>query len=625
MEGSVAAAEVRDARSPLELLLDRGPDGEARLIQNGHAAGAAPLPAGSLVLGPDPARPVLAALSRDAILFRPLFDRIELAPGHPPDPTATGAILPGRMVRSRTFTLEDGRLSVLVRGRGVVFASVDTHRLVAGPLHGATLRHVDTGARFEWVELDLRDHAGHRVHVEFSPARGADVVFAVGGLVQGPPPTEAEFAPSEPLEALARLSGRGQVRIADVELLDRLLSRPDLLHPGGEDLQAAAATWAAAVEAAAEGHPWRSATAPALLEANGVDEFVLIRGNPQAPGPPAPRRFLAALGGEATSSPLHGSGRLALARAVTAPSNPLFPRVWANRLWHHVFGRGLVATVDDLGAMGEAPTHPALLDRLARDLMAEGWSTRRLLRRLVLSRAFAMSGAGAPEAEELDPTNRLLHRMPVRRLEAESLRDAILAASGSLDRTVGGPSVPIHLTPFLDGRGRPGASGPLDGDRRRSLYQEVRRNFPQPFLTVFDLPNPAATMGRRAESNVPAQALTLLNDPFVHQEAERFARRLLDEVPPERTTAGEASSARRAAGGTPEPARAEEAAPGAARDAARSGRLERAWLLALSRRPTATEEAAALVFLDDSGLEPLERWTALCHVLLNMKEFRYLP
>jgi mono/diheme cytochrome c family protein len=614
-----------DPRDPLGLLLQRGPEGGAFLFQNGHAAGSGPLPAGALLLGTDPRRPVLGALTDDAVSFRPLFDRIELAAGHPSDPTSTGSILPGRMVRSATFTLEDGRLSALVRGRGVVFASVDSHRLLAGPLHGATLRHVNTGPGFEWIELDLREYAGHRVHVEFSPARGAEVTFGVGGLVQGPVPARSRRTPVALGDALDRLDGHGQVRVADLALLDWILARPELFSLEHEGYRAAGAAWSAAVEAIAADHPWRSPTAPALLEGNGVDEFVLLRGSASSPTGPAPRRFLEALDGKLAPPITRGSGRLELARAMTAPTNPLTPRVWVNRLWHHVFGRGLVATVDDLGAMGELPTHPALLDRLARDLMDDGWSTRRLLRRLVLSRAFAMSSAGDADAEELDPTNRLLHRMPVRRLEAEALRDAVLAASGSLDRTVGGPSVPIHLTPFLDGRGRPGSSGPLDGARRRSLYQEVRRNFPQPFLTVFDLPNPAATMGRRAESNVPAQALTLLNDPFVHQEAERFARRLLDEVPPERVAEGEAASAPRSAGGSPGHPTAEEAAPRATSDAARPARLERAWLLALSRRPTAEEEAAASGFLDGSGLEPLERWTALCHVLLNMKEFRYLP
>src|SRR5438874_2918590 len=130
-----------------------------------------------------------------------------------------------------------------------------------------------------------------------------------------------------------------------------------------------------------------------------------------------------------------------------------------------------------------------------------------------------------------DPENRLLHRMPVRRLEAEAIRDAILAVSGRLEGRMGGPGVEVHLTPFMDNYtdsyGRPKTSGPLDGDGRRSLYLNVRRNFPTPILAAFDMPPPLVTAGRRDRSNVPAQALILMNDPFVVQQARRWAVRVL--------------------------------------------------------------------------------------------------
>ena len=130
-----------------------------------------------------------------------------------------------------------------------------------------------------------------------------------------------------------------------------------------------------------------------------------------------------------------------------------------------------------------------------------------------------MSSSPESESVRIDPENKLLHHHPVKRLTAESIRDAILCASGQFNPSVGGPSVATHLTEHMTGRGRPGASGPLDGDGRRSIYLEVRRNFLSPMLTAFDLPVPATTTGRRSRSNVPAQSLVLMNDPFVHEQS----------------------------------------------------------------------------------------------------------
>ena len=129
-----------------------------------------------------------------------------------------------------------------------------------------------------------------------------------------------------------------------------------------------------------------------------------------------------------------------------------------------------------------------------------------------------MSSSISANGQALDPDNRLLHRMPVRRLEAEAIRDAMLAVSGRLVEQPFGPGVPTYLSPYMEGRGRPSTSGPLDGGGRRSVYQAVRRNFLSPMLQAFDLPTPASTMGRRHVTNVPAQALTLLNDPFVIEQ-----------------------------------------------------------------------------------------------------------
>ena len=158
-----------------------------------------------------------------------------------------------------------------------------------------------------------------------------------------------------------------------------------------------------------------------------------------------------------------------MARAMIDPNNPLTARVYVNRVWHHIFGRGLVRTVDDFGVLGQPPTHPELLDWLAHWFVHEArWSTKKLIRMLVLSSAFAMdSVASSPQTASQDPENALWHRSLVRRLEAESIRDHLLLVSGQMDLEPFGASEKIHLTAFMTGRGRPGASGPLDGSGRR--------------------------------------------------------------------------------------------------------------------------------------------------------------
>jgi hypothetical protein len=210
-----------------------------------------------------------------------------------------------------------------------------------------------------------------------------------------------------------------------------------------------------------------------------------------------------------------------------------------------------------------------------------------------------MASRPDPDAERLDPDNRLLHRMPTRRLEGEPIRDAMLAISGRLDSAMGGPSVAIHLTPFMQGRGRPTANGPLDGDGRRSLYLEVRRNFLSPMMLAFDAPIPFSTMGRRNVSNVPAQALILMNDPFVAGQARLWAKRVL-------------------------------AAPGLAPPE----RIDAMYRAAFARPPADREMAETLAFLESQGRalglpetswcgDP-RVWSDLAHVLFNAKEFMFL-
>jgi hypothetical protein len=341
-----------------------------------------------------------------------------------------------------------------------------------------------------------------------------------------------------------------------------------------------------------------SRLAMAMWEGSGEDELLLIRGNSKTPAEKVARRLPEAIFGLDQSAPAHGSGRLAMARRlVDDKQNPLIAKVFVNRVWHHLIGRGIVASTDNFGVLGERPTHPELLQHLADQFVADGWSLKRLVKRIALSATYQMASTAEPAADQADPMNLLLHRANVRRLEAEPIRDAVLALSGRLERTPGGPPVPVFLTEFMQGRGRPGG-GPLDGNGRRSIYISIRRNFLSPMMLAFDAPIPFQAVGRRNVSNVPAQALILMNDPFVVRQAEGWAKRTL-------------------------------ATPGTTEE-----RITTLYREAFARRPTAEEVAAAGDFIatqarelglpPDKALADQRVWNDLCHVLINAKEFIFL-
>jgi hypothetical protein len=539
----------------------------------------------------------------------------------------------GQTLRTPEFTLRSGRLWYLADGAGRAYASVQSHLLIAGPLHGALLTEwTDGGKGLSWVRHDLSAYTGHRVHLEFSPAGTGSVAIAAvveadrepepvshaaralgralldssGGRLDGP----AELARAYQtvfLEALRRI---GADRVGEppdgpgfVALAGWLLGHLDLFAPADDPafraLRVEAGRLIEERRRLAGSFPATAPTAPAILDGNGVDAPLLVRGSARTPGDDVPRRFLEAIAGDAPSvDPAGGSGRLELARWMLAPDNPFTRRAVVNRVWHHLFGRGIVASVDNLGALGEPPTHPELLDHLADTFVKEGWSLKRLIRTLVLSRTYRMASRPDPAADALDPGNRLWHRMTVRRLAAEPIRDAVLAVSGRLDERPGGPGVPIHLTPFLQGRGRP-KSGPVDGDGRRSIYLAVRRNFLAPMLLAFDAPIPFTTIGHRNVSNVPAQALILMNDPFVVGQARRWAARVLKEGPAEP-----------------------------------SGRVAAMYRAAFARPPGPSEVDEALAFLrsqageyslrPDAWRDDPRPWADLAHVLFNAKEFVFV-
>ncbi len=329
-----------------------------------------------------------------------------------------------------------------------------------------------------------------------------------------------------------------------------------------------------------------------------VDVPLLERGEVGKPGPVVPRAFprVIVLNG-APEPPADGSGRLELAKWLTHPDHPLTARVMANRVWRHLFGTGLVRTVDNFGFSGERPSHPELLDHLALRFTAGGWSVKRLVREIVLSRTYRQASTFDPAAFKVDPDNRLLWRASKRRLDAEAIRDAMLVASGELDEARPAGSLvgrqigdrPISLI-GLDSK----IPADLDGTRHRAVYLPVLRDRLPDVLDLFDFAEPSLVTGDRETTNVPVQALYLMNSRFVLARARGLADRL-----------------RREADGD-------------------EARVRRAYQLCFSREPDVSEGRLALEFLarsrklaDDEKLR--SRVLAnFCQVLLAAAEFRNL-
>lgn len=242
--------------------------------------------------------------------------------------------------------------------------------------------------------------------------------------------------------------------------------------------------------------------APGVWEADAHDQEFYDRGNHKKPKHLVKRRFLEAL--DPTPYQTSLSGRLELADNFLRPDNPFTARVIVNRIWHHLFGSGLVRTTDNFGRLGEKPSHPELLDHLAAEFVTDGWNLQNLIRGIVTTKTWRRSSVPGPGAREKDPDNRMLSHFTLRRLDAEAIRDSLLAISDSLD----------------EGRYRGGVDGK---SRRRSVYVAMRRNRLDPFLQTFNAPVPLGGKGRREETNVPAQSLTLLNSKWVSGLASQWA------------------------------------------------------------------------------------------------------
>ena len=314
------------------------------------------------------------------------------------------------------------------------------------------------------------------------------------------------------------------------------------------------------------------------------DLHVLVRGSVHNQGPPAPRGFLQVASVNQPAIPPTEGGRRQLAEWLSSRENPLTARVLVNRVWHWLFGAGLVRTTDNFGTTGEAPSHPELLDHLATTFVDDGWSIKRLIRRIVLSRTYQLSVGDNTAARTADPENRLWWRMNRRRLDAECLRDAMLQTSGTLRPERGGPGFRDDLAADY---------GFVDSSNRRSVYVPVFRNALPELFEVFDFADPSTVTGRRTTSTVAPQALFLMNHPFVAEQAKLAAARLLSQ---------------------------NHAAP--------TDRLTRAFRLTLGRPPTAEERQTSLRFLDASIGNDLESqtsaWSQLIQALFATLDFRYV-
>ncbi|MGO9464232.1 MAG: DUF1549 domain-containing protein [Isosphaeraceae bacterium] len=326
-----------------------------------------------------------------------------------------------------------------------------------------------------------------------------------------------------------------------------------------------------------------------------LDSPLYIRGELDQPGELVPRGFVKILSQKSSRAITTGSGRRELAEQLAARDNPLTARVMVNRIWLHLFGRGLVPTPDNFGAAGQSPSHPELLDSLAVWFMKD-WSVKNLIRRIVLSRAYQLGSTHDTHCFEVDPDNTLIWRMSPKRLEAEALRDAVLATSGKLDLK---PPVGSAVA-----RAGEGPAGPMRGfnndglDMHRAVYLTVVRDQLPESLGLFDFADPSLITGERSTTSGPTQALYLMNSPFVIRQAEAAANRLCA-------------------------ARSDDDA-----------RIEAAYLLFLARSPTETERNRARDFLANfltgdspgktGGDRPGAAWAAFCQALYASAEFRYL-
>ncbi len=323
-----------------------------------------------------------------------------------------------------------------------------------------------------------------------------------------------------------------------------------------------------------------------------VNTAINIRGNPNQLGSDVPRGVLqVALYEQPAAIPANQSGRLQLADWIASPKNPLTARVYVNRVWDHLFGSGLVRTVDNFGIQGERPTNQALLDTLAIGFMEDGWSTKRLIRRIMLSRTYQLSSANNDALAKADPENLLFGKANRRRAEAEYIRDSVLNLAGTLDRKPGGSSVALLGERAIDNNSSGGVN--TDSSTRRAVYLPIIRNEVPQLFEVFDFADADVSTGKREATTVPTQALYLMNSPFAMAQSREAAKRLL-------TFKDEES------------------------------RVTDLYRRAFGRPPSDREKSAVLHYVakfqkDAKSKEPeLDAWAGVCRSVFGSTEFRFV-
>lgn len=418
------------------------------------------------------------------------------------------------VVFSNRFKCEGGTLWFRLAGNGGVKAKYVVQNYPrTGTIHKAIELSEAKHEKLGWRSLDLDFWKGDEIFIQITtsadmPAEYREDARSWFGLTdvvithnkERPPSTEERFVFSKP--DLIKAWQKDTLNDAQAEALNHLLQVGELTNKLA-DMPAVAALVKRYRQI--ENRLPMPTRVSGVIEADAKDAPLFVRGDHKQPAELVARRFLEAL--DAKPFITKQSGRLELAKHMAnMENNPLTARVIVNRIWHHVFGRGIVTSVDNFGKLGDLPTHPELLDFLAQHFIASGGSIKELLREILSSKTFQRASG----SNEHDPENKWLSHWSTRRLEAEAIRDSIVHLSGKLDRTLYGQSVSSDT-------------------ERRSIYVKVIRNALPPFLTTFDAPVPFATRGKRDTTNVPAQSLTLLNDPHVIRWARDWALRIIND------------------------------------------------------------------------------------------------
>lgn len=503
-------------------------------------------------------------------------------------------------IQSQNFIINQNFIGIRARGeKSVIRLVIDNFQLIQNPIYGELEMQVNN---VQWTDytIDVTPYIGHKAYLEVLPGgyqRHAyqlpedayiEAQYVIAYDSKWPADVEFETESSQKNWTRLQLAANQIPRINSKLKAGKLPSSfPELKS---------------AVERKEELVKNLTSTSffYGVTDGFGINSPVFNRGNHQELSEEKVRRsFLSALPKGGVPFETEGSGRMQFANAILESENPLTSRVMVNRVWHHLFGRGIVETVDNFGLQGKLPSHPELLDYLAIKFQNENWSIKKMVRSIVLTDAFKRSTLRNEVLLKADPTNIYLASFPIRRLEAEAIRDGILVASENLNDSLYGPPVATYLTDFMQGRGRPQKSGPLDGNGRRSIYLEVRRNFLEPMMTTFDRPIPFSTFGKRDVTNVPSQSLIIMNDPFVAEQAELMAKKLLTQ-----------------------------------NELTFEEKIIWIYMRSFSREPTSEELKNAKEFMailtklesqkEGESDQELELWKQYCHSIFNLKEFIYL-